>query len=269
MRDIQSSPLSPASRIAVGLAVFQAGFVPWLQQQLRAEGINPLDSLPPSSPVLKQGFAMDVRAALIIAREQLDVLAGSDELTSLRRAIRTLMKIRDSWAHQQPLTQDDATNWLSTAADLCAILERMPTSRSLRALAEIPGHELLAASLLLSPLLDDLPKDEQLPLLTYESFTEEIDRALYGASDQTAFRALTWYSAKQYLLGETPIVSLIVLGPGETPIPEEEGLMPPGFWWPLDLAYDASLDIRITAHRDALSTLEAERMAAYSQADDI
>lgn len=262
-------PLSPASRMAVGMDILKAGFVSWVQHQLRAEGIDPLACLPPSSPILKQGFDMDVRAGLIIAREQMDVLAGSDELPTLRRAIRTLLQLRDRWAHQQPLTQEDASIWLKTASEFCAVLERMPASRSLNALAEVPGDELVAATLILTPLLEDIPPDERLPLLTFESFTEEIDRALYGASDQTAFRALTWYSAQQYLLGETPIAAMIVLGPGETPVRDEEGLVAPGFWWLFGLPHDAPLENRIEAHRNALSELEAERVAAYPHPDDI
>ncbi len=260
MSDLEIFPLSPASRMAAGLEILRCGLASWAQSRLQAQGLDPLSALPDSSPVRKHGYQLDARTALVIIRDNITALVESSEQTGLRKTIRTLLQKRDLWAHQQPLTHDDVTEWLRAGRHLTDALERFPASQSLAALTEAPADELIAASVILNTLLSDIPDNEPLPFITMESLAEELEGALYDASERTVFRALTWYTAQQWVLGEAPIIAMIVLPESDAAaIRDEAGLISPGFWWALGLAFDAPDEQRIETHQAALRALEQVR----------
>lgn len=262
-------PLSAASRIAVGLHILKCGLMPRLSAQLNAAHIDPLEKLPPSSPVRKHGFELDIRAGLILIRDHISTLAPGADEQAIRGAVRKILKTRDRWAHQQDISQTEATDWLRVSVDLANAFDRTPTARSLSALTNASERETLAAALILTPLIKDSSDEERTPMLSFTSFAEHMDMALYGANPETAFRALTWYSARQHLLGETPVAALIVLGSEDVSNKAEAGMMGQGFWWTLGLAYDAPFEIRKNAHEEALNTLDEARHAAYPKSHDL
>lgn len=246
-----SRHLSPALRIATGLQILRCGLCPIVSKTLTAADRPPLDGLPASSPVRKQGFLLDARGALQILRQNADLFCSEAHTRPFLANCRSLLKYRDLWAHQQPLSHTEADGFLSDAATLLGTLERHVEARAIMDFMH-PSEDLQTeldwifdqpdaeSTMLLTELCD---------ALTLDDFPEDLNRLR---------KALTQQAAQALPFGELPYALRILSA--ETPISTSGHRPLPGqaFWWCLGLPHDAVNEDVKTAWQSAMLALDGE-----------
>ncbi|MAK62655.1 MAG: hypothetical protein CMK09_16925 [Ponticaulis sp.] len=229
-------PIGAEFRMAVSLRILKAALVPYIPDQITASGETPNTALPPSSPVRKHGFEHDVRAALHLLSNFGTLFC--DEPISPH--IRSLSRLRDRWAHQQELTEEDVTRFCRIGAELLDILRRDPEARALRQLTTQPDAELANE-------IEWFRERTHGGILTFEEMQAELGLD-DGVQDAVRLhRALIWDAVLSVMLNGTPLCLLTVLSRQDAPSPDETGLPGASFWWVLNLPHDAPLPIRRAA----------------------
>ena len=245
--------LSPASRIAIGLKILKAGLCPHVIHSVRTAGIDPLTALPPSSPVLKHGFEIDARAALIILKTHLDLFVEPEDMARYRPVIRRLQKLRDLWAHQQTLDENDADAFLKDTALLLNALSRSAESVAAHHLTSAPDTHLLSQ---IDWIFEVDSEDAPRPY-SYEYICAVLCLDNFPADLARLMKALVWEAACAVTTGMAPLAMLIIESDPLTCFPGETGLPSRLFWWVADLPHDASPEDKKARHRDYHPALEA------------
>jgi len=224
--------------------------------KLRASGIDPLACLPSSSPVIKQGFDLDARAAWKMLSEHAETFVSGDEVKLLRAQIRELSKLRDKWAHQQPLTIADANRFIETGRKLLDLLNREPEARALRLFGKpFDGRLMDTLDWMLESGQISLPAEQDALLMPLN-----LDDTLEGHSKLN--RLLTHEAATALLSGRPAFVAWLSAGQDGAPTGEND-LIAPHFWWTLGLPHDAPVEERRTALKTVRATLAVIPEAPY------
>lgn len=237
--------------MSVCLRILKAALLPFVPDQISALGHNALACLPPSSPVRKHGFEPDVRAALHMLSEHSSLF----QTPPLAPHIRSLSRIRDRWAHQQDLTDEDVTRFARIGGELLENLRREPEARALRQLASAPDPELARE-------LEWFRERSGMLVLSFEELQTELGLADDVEDAARLHRILIWDAAFAVVCGGPPLCLLTVLSGQDAHSPEEVGLPGSSFWWVLGHAYDAPVAIR----RAAWKTWHAELAASARDA---
>ncbi|MAI90453.1 Swt1 family HEPN domain-containing protein [Ponticaulis sp.] len=207
----QSFPLGLDARLLIALRIQKAALIPLVPDRLIKAGFDPMESLPASSPVRKQGFEPDARAAWRMMARHPDLFAATDTPQKQQSAIRTLSRFRDRWAHQQLLTEDETRRFLLTGAELLETLAQAEEAFALRALAHPPVDRLGELQAILSQLpLSEAPD--------FESLALHLDMEAGDSSDATKLRALLVWSAASDLIAARPPNALNVIQGGKRAI---------------------------------------------------
>ncbi len=242
---LSNFPLSPASRMTVGLQILKCVLIPFVPDVLKRAGADPLACLPASSPVLKHGFELDARAALRMLSDHMKLF--TDTPADLSGLIKPLSRLRDKWAHQQDLSHAEATRFLKASEDLCRLLSFEPEARACQQLCQHPpqGFDL-------KEHIDNWEPDHDTSISSFEKYLfDQAELPEMGAL-QTAF---VWAAASDWING-TRLAPLIVLDAHSTEDPAEIGLPIRSLWWLFGLSHKAPIEIRRAAYTDWLNSLD-------------
>ncbi|MAT35290.1 MAG: hypothetical protein CMK06_09140 [Ponticaulis sp.] len=234
--------LAPSPLIATALTIHKAALIPFVTDRVSDAGHDPVAGLPPSSPIVKRGFDFDARAAWKLLTDHSDLFFDTQAISSQKSRLRELSRLRDRWAHQQTLKDNDARRFCELGSQLLRDLGRKPEARALSLLAK-PFDADLAEQInwLLESQQIILPADRDSMLVALH-----LDDGLEG---QARFRRALVHQAALSELGVTETAPVALeLTETSADIPgEEHGLPESTFWWLLGLAHDAPIELRTTA----------------------
>lgn len=243
-------PLNSETRLGIALRILKTALLPFVPDTLRAAGEDPLSKLPPSSPVLKHGFELDARDAMRMLNACPQHFASESEASDLRPHIRQLSRLRDLWAHQQPITEAEASRFCKIGAQLLRVLKRDPEALALRALSSEPPDCFGAVC----ERLNDRTNSFQ--IRSRDDFMLELDLSPDDADDLIRFqKALVWSAASDFARNR-PTLALLVCSDSPGGTRDLRHLPGRSFWWLLGLPYDAPLAARISAYQDWLFLLD-------------
>ena len=236
--------------MSVGLRILKIALIPFVPEALLAAGEDAVKSLPPSSPVIKSGFDFDARDAFRMINAFTHFFVEEDESKDLKGQIRQLSRLRDQWAHQQTLSDQSATRFCQSSAQLLKRLGREPEARALRHLSSRPpeffGH-----------FVDMLTSiNTRSRGMTARHLMAELDLDPDDMDDIIRFhKAIIWSAAVDTSMNGTEHALLIdqqMQTPGES-----HGRFPDdALWWVLNLAHDAPEEVRQAAYDDWLFQLD-------------
>ena len=238
-------PLSAHSRIAVGLQILKCVLIPFVPDRLKDAGIDPLSLLPESSPVLKQGFELDARAALKMMSECRSLFFERPD--ALMALIKPLSRQRDQWAHQQQLSHGDAMKFLKTASTFCKELSFAPEALACHTLCSPP------ADIDLSWLVERW--DHERP-----ATISELEKSLFlsnGVTGHTELQsALIWAAAIELITGMPTDSGFFKLDAVSADNPQDVGLPIRSLWWLYGHSHKAPIEIRRAAYLDHTNSLD-------------
>lgn len=244
-------PLNPEARISVALQILKTALLPFTTDQLRAQGLDPVTLLPPSSAVVKHGFELDVRDALRMISAKPDAFSRLSASADLRPHIRQISRLRDLWAHQQALSEAEASRFCKIGSQFLKVLGRHGEGAALKALASEPPDCFLP---LVSRLQD---RTQRFEIILSQDLMTELDLDPDDHDDALKLqKALVWSAAADFVCNRPALALLVCDEPDIGPRDGRRHLPAPALCWLLGLAHDAPLAAIVSAYDDWLFQLD-------------